>query len=107
MSFAVNGEKDWISCHNLPRDEILKWLELMKTQSGQFIGLRLRKLQHTDNPSIQGPWTPFTFRDPKLNLVQFPNEQLSKTTPSSTAQEDLRKIFEKQQMENLEKRRAE
>lgn len=34
--------------------------------------MRLRKLQATAVPSIQGVWTPFTNRDPELNITKFP-----------------------------------
>lgn len=34
---------------------------------------RLRKYQHTDHPSIQGPWTPWTHRDPEINITEFPS----------------------------------
>ncbi|KAF5281076.1 hypothetical protein FQR65_LT14872 [Abscondita terminalis] len=67
----LNGDKQTIFCHNFSRDEIGKWLNLVKTQSGNHDGTRLRKLWHTEHPSIQGPWTPYTFRDPQLNLVDF------------------------------------
>jgi hypothetical protein len=33
----------------------------------------MRKMWHTDYPSIQGPWSPFVNRDPQLNLAEFPN----------------------------------
>ncbi|XP_076049561.1 large ribosomal subunit protein mL43-like [Oratosquilla oratoria] len=33
---------------------------------------RLRKYQHTDFPSVQGPWTPWTHRHPAVNSVTFP-----------------------------------
>lgn len=75
-----------------------KWLNLLRTQAGNNDNIRLRKLWHTDHPSIQGPWTPYTFREPALNLVDFPNEELSKplyVEPSAT--EKLLEIFKEQQ----------
>lgn len=96
---AVNGDKDNISCHNLTREEIIKWINLLKTQSGNSRNFRLRKLWHTDYPSIQGPWTPFTFKDPKLNLATYPDEELSKPAHlSKSATEQLIELFKQQQI---------
>lgn len=64
----------------------------------------------TNKPSIQGPWTPFTHRHPSMNLVQFPDEILSKPVDiEKSATEHLIEIFEKQKIEesNLNKNRAE
>lgn len=71
--------------------------------------MRLRKLWHTDIPSIQGPWTPYTFREPKMNLMKFPNEELSKAPVyEKTATEKLMEIFKKEQsMKKLENNKAE
>ena len=48
-------------------------MELLKTQYHDGPALRLLKLWHTDFPSIQGPWTPFTFKNPPLNQIKFPD----------------------------------
>lgn len=83
-------------------------MELIRTQSGDTTGVRFRKLQHTDFPSIQGPWTPYTFRDPKLNLAQFPNAELSQ--PASlvkSASEDFVELYKRQKLKSLEEKRAE
>lgn len=109
MSFVlVNGEKQWICCNDLTKEDIIKWLELIRTQSGNTTGMRYRKLQHTDFPSIQGPWTPYTFRDPKLNLAEFPNDELSKPAViPRTATDDFLEIYKKQKLKQLEDTRAE
>lgn len=52
-------------------------MELVRTESSDGSKLRLRKLWHTEFPSIQGPWTPFTFRNPKLNITEFPSVSFS------------------------------
>lgn len=69
----MNGEHCWIGCRKFTREDIVKYLELARTQSFDGTTLRLRKHWHTEFPSIQGPWTPFTFRDPKLNVTEFPD----------------------------------
>lgn len=69
----MNGDRQWIDVANYSREDVVKWMELLRTQFHDGPSLRLRKLWHTEFPSIQGPWTPFTFRNPMLNLAQFPN----------------------------------
>lgn len=76
----------------------------MRTQAGNSKNSRLRKLWHTDSPSIQGTWTPFTFRDPQLNLAKFPDKNLGKPVflpPSAT--EQLIELFQQQQIAAQEK----
>lgn len=87
---------------------MIKWLNLLRGQSGQSVGMRLRKLWHTDNPSIQGPWTPYTFRDPALNLVEFPNADFSKSLEKPrTGQDELVELFKRQRLSDLDNKRAE
>nr|CAD7568899.1 unnamed protein product [Timema californicum] len=93
----LNGERQVVNCHNFSREEVSKWVTLLRTQSGNPT-IRYRKLWHTDSPSIQGPWTPFTNRRPELNLAQFPREEFSQPLnmpPSAT--EQLKEIFRQQQ----------
>lgn len=68
-------------------DEICQWIEHLRTRSGAQI-VRLRKQWHTETPSIQGVWSPFTNRDTRLNVTEFPNEELSEAfkEPSATDQ---------------------
>ena len=47
-------------------------MEYLRTKSGGYPKMLLKD-QHTDHPSIQGAWTPFTHRDPSLNVEKFPN----------------------------------
>lgn len=69
----MNSDKQWMEVANYSRDDVVKWMELLRTQFHNGPSLRLRKLWHTEFPSIQGPWTPFIFKNPMLNLTQFPN----------------------------------
>ncbi|XP_037805991.1 39S ribosomal protein L43, mitochondrial [Lucilia sericata] len=94
----LNGEREWLNCRNSSKDDILKWIELLKTQNGPSSATRLRKMWHTDVPSIQGPWTPFMLRNPENNLVNYPNSELSRPLdiqPSAT--EKLIELFKEQQ----------
>lgn len=69
--FSVNGGEEYIGCNNLSRSEVYKWLSWMRTKSG-YQDFRYLTYTHTDNPSIQGVWSPFTHRDPADNIAEFP-----------------------------------
>ncbi|KAJ8970802.1 hypothetical protein NQ314_001015 [Rhamnusium bicolor] len=104
----LNGDSQWINCRNFTQEEVLKWLILLKSQSKNATGTRIKKLWHTDHPSIQGPWTPYTFRDPELNLVEFPNDILSKPAiMERSSQDELIELFNNKKIEELESKRAE
>lgn len=105
----LNGERHLVNCHNHSRDEVVKWVNLLRTESGNQI-IRMRKMWHTDCPSIQGPWSPFVNRDPELNLAEFPSENLSRPVyVPKTATEQLKEIFERQQkiVSSLDEKQAE
>lgn len=56
---------------------------------------------HTECPSVQGVWSPFTNMDPALNVTQFPNEELSKPVwEEKSATEELLEIINKQKVSN-------
>ena len=80
-------------------DEITKFLHLKTLQNGDTTSIRYRKYQQTSLPSIQGPWTPFTHKNPELNLAQFPNivwgEQLYQ---EQTATEKLLELMKQQKL---------
>lgn len=104
----MSGDRQVVYCRDYSKEEIGKWLELLRTQSGDKTNLRYRKMWHTENPSIQGPWTPFTHKDPVNNLATFPNEKLSQAVKlEPTATEKLIELFQQQQIASLENRRAE
>ncbi|XP_054738976.1 39S ribosomal protein L43, mitochondrial [Anastrepha obliqua] len=112
----LNGDREWLSCQNATKDDISKWLQLLKTQNGSSSALRLRKMWHTDIPSIQGPWTPFTLRNPEDNMETFPNEAASRPLDlEQSATEKLIELFKQQRLADdsksaeqvLEEKRAE
>ncbi|XP_043268601.1 39S ribosomal protein L43, mitochondrial [Venturia canescens] len=93
----LNGKYHWLSARNFVKEDILKWMELMRTQDDDGSELRLRKFWHTEFPSIQGPWTPFTFKDPAQNLVEYPNEELSAVkTKEKSATDRLLEMYKAQ-----------
>ncbi|XP_043247976.1 39S ribosomal protein L43, mitochondrial [Colletes gigas] len=104
----LNGETHWMCVKNYSREDIIQWMELIRTQYHNGSSLRLLKLWHTDFPSIQGPWTPFTFKEPSMNLAKFPNKELGEPVKIiPTATEELIRIFKKQQEEQVSENRKE
>lgn len=101
----LNGDGHWVNCRNNSMEEIHKWLNLLRSQNGNSSAIRWRKLWHTDMPSIQGPWTPFTHKHPENNLAKFPSESSSVPIDKPvTASEQLLKMFKEQSLEDkLEK----
>ncbi|XP_026749412.1 39S ribosomal protein L43, mitochondrial [Galleria mellonella] len=95
----LNGDRVWMSMHNKSQSEVTKWIEVLRTQQGDVSGTRLRKFQYTDHPSIQGPWSPFTFKNPELNTAKLPDPKFGANNrlPMS-ATEQLRIMFEKQRL---------
>lgn len=95
----LNGERHWLCCSGRTEDEITKWIDLMRTQNCNSSEVRLRKHLHTDIPSIQGPWSPYTHWNPELNNIQFPDKELSKPINlEQTATEKLQEIFAQQKL---------
>ena len=71
-SLTVNGETEILSAKCMSERELRQWLEVARGCSGEPVA-RLRKTQHTDRPSIQGVWTPWTNVPPQTNLETFPS----------------------------------
>ncbi|KAJ6637848.1 39S ribosomal protein L43, mitochondrial [Pseudolycoriella hygida] len=106
----LNGERHWMSCRGQSNEEIKKWVDLMRGQNANSSSVRLRKMWHTDKPSIQGPWTPFTHKNPELNFAVFPDQKLSQPMDvGQTATEKLMEIFKQQKIsdQSLDSKQAE
>ncbi|KAG7190353.1 hypothetical protein KM043_006465 [Ampulex compressa] len=94
----LNGESHWMEVGKYTREDIIKWMELVRTQFHDGSKMRLRKLWHTEFPSIQGPWTPFTFKESSLNHATFPNEKLAAAIQEQpTATEEVLRLYKAQQ----------
>ncbi|XP_022110478.1 39S ribosomal protein L43, mitochondrial-like isoform X2 [Acanthaster planci] len=76
----LNGTKRKVDLNNLSREDIIKEIELLRTQSGLDI-VRIRKQWHTDNPSIQGYWHPFYNKPTELNIETFPSQNPTLSEP--------------------------
>ncbi|XP_050396265.1 39S ribosomal protein L43, mitochondrial [Patella vulgata] len=90
----LNGGRESIVTAKMSDDEIYKWLEHLRGRSGIKIA-RIRKPQHTENPSVQGVWHPFTNKDSSLNKTQFPIQELSEVPHEITTTDKLLEIAKK------------
>lgn len=89
-----------MSARNQTREEIGKWLNLTRSKYGDTSVTRYRKHWQTEMPSIQGPWTPFTHRNPPNNLVLYPDQQLGEVLhKEQSATEKLLQIVKEQQIQ--------
>ncbi|MEE6485998.1 hypothetical protein FKM82_014479 [Ascaphus truei] len=66
----LNGTVREEALNNKTGEEIVQLMQKMANQSGLDI-VRIRKNYHTDSPSIQGQWHPFTNKPPSLTLKTF------------------------------------
>ena len=70
----MNGATQSLDVHQFNKEKIQRWIEFMRTRKGDNL-VRLLKKQKTENPSIQGVWNPFTNKNPKLSIEQFPSKK--------------------------------
>lgn len=61
MINAVNGNSRVVSVRNMTVEQVSNHISLLRSASGIKI-VKLPKPWHTDNPSIQGNWTPFLYK---------------------------------------------
>lgn len=93
----MDGSREWLNCRNATNENVLKWVEFLKSQNGSSSSTRLRKMWHTDKPSIQGPWTPFTLRCKESQTINYPNSDQSRSLDfEKSATEKLMEIFKEQ-----------
>ncbi|KAM6950998.1 large ribosomal subunit protein mL43 [Aplochiton taeniatus] len=67
-----NVREEIITCKT--SQQISELITKLTNQSGLDI-IRIRKPFHTDSPSIQGQWHPFTNRPPSIGPIRPPNKQ--------------------------------
>ncbi|XP_040281098.1 39S ribosomal protein L43, mitochondrial [Bufo bufo] len=66
----LNGSIREEAINSKTAEEIAQLIQKMASQSGLDI-IRIRKPCHTDNPSIQGQWHPFTNMPTSISLQSF------------------------------------
>ncbi|XP_077205685.1 large ribosomal subunit protein mL43 [Paroedura picta] len=72
----LNGTVEVKTLTRKSADEIAEIIQLLANQSGLEI-IRIRKPFHTDNPSIQGQWHPFTNKPSVINVQEIGQQCLS------------------------------
>ncbi|XP_061169996.1 large ribosomal subunit protein mL43-like [Saccostrea echinata] len=96
----LNGNSHKTDVRNMNMEEICKWVEVARTRSGVDIVKRTKPF-HTHNPSIQGVWHPFLFKDPAVNLKTFPDPNYGRVSVKQmTATERVLQLAER--MKQLE-----
>ncbi|XP_067951056.1 large ribosomal subunit protein mL43-like [Watersipora subatra] len=70
----LNGKTHIIPIGNQTSEQVIEWLDWLRTRSGEEL-YRIRKNQHTDTPSIQGTWAPFTNKQYYPPDFTFPNSE--------------------------------
>jgi len=68
----LNGERHWMSLDSMGLEEVTKWLEVIRTSASEG-NIRYKTFHTTDNPTVQGVWTPFTYKPFENNILKFPN----------------------------------
>src|SRR5579883_1396812 len=94
----VNGSEQTLNLNEHSREQLLKWLEFMRTRKGDTL-VRLFKKNKTHNPSIQGIWTPFTNKSQETAVEKLPSQKLS--TPLDAQKTATEKILELAKDEKL------
>lgn len=81
----MNGNSRIISIPNHDNQAIYEWLNRLTNESGRLWSQeRVKKPWISTNPSIQGVWTPFTFKPPiDINPNNF-MENNKEATEAST-----------------------
>lgn len=96
----LNGDRHWLNVRSFTEEQLTKWIDLMRTQQMNTSQVRMRKHWHTDWPSIQGAWTPFTHQHPELTTATFPHSKFSRPLDvEQSATEKLLELFEKQKLD--------
>ena len=65
ISLSVNGNSKIVDVKNKTPEEINEWVDRLRHESGVKVQ-KIRQFWHTENPSIQGTWTPFLNKPPSL-----------------------------------------
>lgn len=72
----LNGNMREENISSKTSQQISELVTKLTNQSGLDI-IRIRKPFHTDNPSIQGQWHPFTNRPPSIGPIRPANKQIN------------------------------
>lgn len=88
----LDGNKQYVSLFKMSAAQVEAWIEWFISRSGKDL-YKLQRPTASSRPSIQGIWTPFTFRDPETNIIKFPNAERGRHIPERpSATEQLEKL---------------
>lgn len=92
----LNGGRQWIPVSNCDRSHVNWWIHSLLTQQGDP-QWRLMKKMHSDLPSVQGIWTPFTNRPVDRATRVYPDPELVDVEfKPISASEEIQKLFDQQ-----------
>lgn len=98
----LNGRCCSVHASKYEREEIVRWVNYLRTRSGQRI-VHFKIPQHTEYPSIQGFWNPFTNLPTDRNVMQYPNSEIGLYAPGDlTATERLLALIKANQPGNVQ-----
>lgn len=83
----LNGNSHYLNFHKMSAKQIEAWIGWFLTRSGQEL-YKMHRPITTYKPSIQGIWSPYTFRPSELNITEFPSEELSRHIPQTLSATD-------------------
>lgn len=99
----LNGKEQYLSFYRMSSAQIEAWISWFLTRSGEDL-IRLERYVSTYRPSVQGVWTPFLYRDPKLNVTEFPSEELGRHRSGVTSATDQLLQIQREQQQKEHKR---
>ena len=76
----LNGQNHHLSLRGMSSTQIGAWVDWHITRSGYDLN-KLMKPITTYHPTVQGVWTPFTNKDPKLTTTNLPDAAYSRFRP--------------------------
>ncbi|CAF4232901.1 unnamed protein product [Rotaria socialis] len=94
----LTGDRQWIPLSNCDREKVNWWIHSLLTQKGDP-QWRLLKQMHTDSPSVQGIWTPFTNKPIDRITRMYPDKDLTEMEyPHITATQQIQELFEQEKL---------
>ncbi|XP_059486122.1 large ribosomal subunit protein mL43 [Neocloeon triangulifer] len=101
VSEFLNGERHELNCRDFDGFQVGQFLNLYTKICGRQES-RLTNSLYTSHPSIQGPWTPWTNRDPEMAVADLMNDKKwrEKANLTPTATDLVLEMFKQQQMDS-------
>lgn len=98
----ISGEQHYLNLTRVGCESIEEWMKWHIHRSGDEL-YKLHRPVATYRPSIQGIWTPFYFRNPRFNKLEFPNEECSRFIPRKpTATQQVERLAKEYSQEQVQ-----